>query len=278
MVDYSKHHEFKTYLSNLNIETPIKYFEIVNNDSYSTYYHYYLELDESFVEKLNKYDLYVSKIIIPVEDNYIQMICFQLIQNQGVTYGGEVMRANQSFIMSHLREKKLLTLITPNCKQGSNGWDLINEIGRNQEFYFNEMKKKNIITELNDINENYCNKINNLESKLEEQLNKNNELEKILKNFGSDQKDKMIIEILQSISFLREMNDDTIDKLKHENTELKVKLNKKDKLNKRLINILKIYKYHEFNNVEKYDYNEIKQKNKTLNSEFKRVAKLMKLC
>ena len=74
------------------------------------------------------------------------------------------------------------------------------------------------------------------------------------------------------------MNDDTIDKLKHENTELKVKLNKKDNLNKRMINILMLYKSNEFNIVEKYDYNEIKQKNKTLNSEFKRVAKLMKLC
>jgi hypothetical protein len=220
MVDYSKHHEFKTYLSNLNIETPIKYFEIVNNDRYSTYYQYYLELDESFVEKLNKYDLHVSKIIIPVEDNYIQMICFQLTQNQGVTYGGEVMRANQSFIMSHLREKKILTLITPNCKQGSNGWDLMNEISRNQEFYFNQMKKKSIIIELND----------------------------------------------------------EIEKLKYENNELKVKLNKKDNLNKRMINILMLYKSNEFNIVEKYNYNEIKQKNKALNSEFKRVAKLMKLC
>jgi DNA repair exonuclease SbcCD ATPase subunit len=54
-------------------------------------------------------------------------------------------------------------------------------------------------------------------------------------------------------------------------------INKKDKLNKRLVNVLTIYKYHEFNNVEKYDYNEIKQKNKALNTEFKRVAKLMKL-
>ncbi len=59
---------------------------------------------------------------------------------------------------------------------------------------------------------------------------------------------------------------------------LSKKLSKKDKLNKRLVNLLTIYKYHEFNNVEKYDYNEIKQKNKALNTEFKRVAKLMKLC
>ncbi len=59
---------------------------------------------------------------------------------------------------------------------------------------------------------------------------------------------------------------------------LKEELSKKDKLNKRLVKLLIIYKYHEFNIVEKYDYNEIKQKNKALNTEFKRVAKLMKLC
>lgn len=54
-------------------------------------------------------------------------------------------------------------------------------------------------------------------------------------------------------------------------------LSKKDKLNKRLVNLLTIYKYHELNNVQKYDYQEIKEKNKKLNQEFKRVAKLMKL-
>lgn len=219
MVDYSKHHEFKSYLTNLNIEEPIKYFEILTNDSHSCTYRYYLELDESFVEKLNQYELHVSKVIIPIGDNFIQMICFSLTQNQGVTYGGEVMRANQRFLISHLTEKNLLTLITPNCKQGSNGYDLINEICRNQDYYSNQMQKKNIIIELNDI----------------------------------------------------------IDKLKDENNKLKVKLNKKDILNKRMINILICYKSNEFNIVEKYDYNAIKQKNKALNTEFKRVAKLMKL-
>lgn len=101
---------------------------------------------------------------------------------------------------------------------------------------------------------------------------------KMLKINEIEHKDKMIIEILQHISFLREMNDVCINKLKHENNELKIKNNKIVKLNKRLVNLLTIYKYHEFNEVEKYDYNEIKQKNKALNSEFKRVAKLMKLC
>jgi DNA-binding ferritin-like protein (Dps family) len=56
---------------------------------------------------------------------------------------------------------------------------------------------------------------------------------------------------------------------------IKDELSKKDKLNKRLVNLLTIYKYHEFNNVEKYDYQEIKEKNKKLNQEFKRVYKLI---
>ena len=72
---------------------------------------------------------------------------------------------------------------------------------------------------------------------------------------------------------LRERNEEYEEEYKN----LEDRLNKKDKLNKRLINVLTIYKYHELNNVQKYDYNEIKQKNKKLNLEFKRVAKLMKL-
>ncbi len=122
--------------------------------------------------------------------------------------------------------------------------------------------------------------------------------------------DKILINALQTISFLREMNDDAIDilkmkltkkeelikkiqndhdKLKNKNNELEIdnkvlicrleqqniKLSKKDDLNKRLINILTIYKYHELNNVQKYNYNEIKQKNKQLNQEFKRIYKLI---
>jgi hypothetical protein len=67
------------------------------------------------------------------------------------------------------------------------------------------------------------------------------------------------------------------DIIKDELDIIKDKLFKKEKLNKRLINILTIYKYHELNNVQKYNYEEIKEKNKKLNSEFKRVAKLMKL-
>ncbi len=110
---------------------------------------------------------------------------------------------------------------------------------------------KNLMNNLQFISEKTCQicKVNKEESKLLEQINKNKELEKIFKNLGSCQKDKMIVEILQSISFLREMNDDAIDKLKDENKKLKDelynnkkiyidKLSKKDKLNKRLVNLL----------------------------------------
>lgn len=117
--------------------------------------------------------------------------------------------------------------------------------------------------------------------------------------------DNRLIEAMQTISFLREINDDAIDILKSklfkkdkqineltfkyekletdniylikECKKLNNELSKRDKLNKRLVNLLTIYKYHELNNVQKYDYQEIKEKNKKLNQEFKRVAKLMKL-
>ena len=79
-------------------------------------------------------------------------------------------------------------------------------------------------------------------------------------------------------------NIDLKDELLKENMNLKCKndklnndLSKKDKLNKRLTNLLTIYKYHELNNVQKYNYQDIKNRNKQLNQEFKRVAKLMKL-
>jgi len=107
---------------------------------------------------------------------------------------------------------------------------------------------------------------------------------KINPEFTSGHKDKMLIESLQSISFLRTMNDNAIDILKNELTKkdnlLKKSNNelfKTDRLNKRLVNLLTIYKYHELNNVQKYNYEDIKEKNKKLNSEFKRVAKLTKL-
>lgn len=80
----------------------------------------------------------------------------------------------------------------------------------------------------------------------------------------------------QKINLPIYINDD--NKLEKEFDILKNKYNNIHMLNQRLINTLKLYKYHEFNTIEKYDYEEIKQKNKKLNQEFKRIAKLMKLC
>ena len=282
---------FSEYLLKLNIQKNIRYFEciqIVNN--HLSVYNYYLELDDIIRNEIHTcFHILAGYMIIPLEETYISMVHLQIYQCSGPSYSsGLNLNRLHSTLINYLRGKQLLQEVIPNCNHGSSGVDLINEINRNQDFYNNEMKKKNIITELNDINVNYCNKINNLESKLLEQINKNKELEKIFKNLGSCQKDKMIVEILQSISFLREMNDDAIDILKNENNKLKDELennkkfyvnelSKKDKLNKRLVNLLTIYKYHELNNVQKYNYEEIKEKNKKLNSEFKRVAKLMKL-
>ena len=86
-----------------------------------------------------------------------------------------------------------------------------------------------------------------------------------------------IINYQSDIEKIKQEYDNKINELKTKNKELENELSKKDKLNKRLVNILPIYKYHELNDVQKYNYKEIKEKNKKLNSEFKRVAKLMKL-
>lgn len=94
---------------------------------------------------------------------------------------------------------------------------------------------------------------------LEIELNKKDcEMQNIIKELKSQYKQELM---------------EQADKLETINNELY----KKDKLNKRLVNILTIYKYHELNNVKKYNYEEIKEKNKKLNNEFKIVAKLMKL-
>ena len=81
----------------------------------------------------------------------------------------------------------------------------------------------------------------------------------------------------KDIEKIKQEYNNKINKLETKNNKLLNELSKKDKLNKRLVNILTIYKYHELNNVQKYNYEEIKEKNKKLNNEFKRVAKLMKL-
>ena len=93
--------------------------------------------------------------------------------------------------------------------------------------------------------------------------------------------DLQIINYQSDIEKIKQEYDNKINILENKNKELENKnkelSNDLDKLNKRLVNILTIYKYHELNNVQKYNYEEIKEKNKKLNSEFKRVAKLMKL-
>lgn len=304
MVDYLKYHEFKELLSKVEFNKNIRYFKITVGDRHSTWHHYYLELDESFKEFFEKHLGGYHKFIIPFEDKFIKMIHFQRYDPSGLCYGGEVIRAIQSWFISFLDQKKILQLITPNCNQGRGGYDLIREIGNNQEFYFNEMKKKNIITELNDITKNYCNKINILESKLR---NKNDKLKDLENKYNKIKQEHLSICIIntdlenenkryhEKVNNL-ECNNNTLkeeykrvckirndfesknDLIKDELEETKKQSSKKDKLNKRLVNLLTIYKYHEFNNVEKYDYNSIKEKNKKLNSEFKRVAKLMKLC
>lgn len=89
--------------------------------------------------------------------------------------------------------------------------------------------------------------------------------------------DIKIINYQTDIEKIEKEYNNKINKLETKNNKLLNELSKKDKLNKRLVNILTIYKYHELNNVQKYNYEEIKEKNKKLNNEFKRVAKLMKL-
>ncbi len=89
--------------------------------------------------------------------------------------------------------------------------------------------------------------------------------------------DVKIINYQTDIEKIKQEYNNKINKLETKNNKLLNDLSKKDKLNKRLVNILTIYKYYELNNVQKYNYEEIKEKNKKLNSEFKRVAKLMKL-
>lgn len=83
----------------------------------------------------------------------------------------------------------------------------------------------------------------------------------------------------EKLKFDNKLNakDNIITNFQNKIYKLEEELNKKDMLNKRLIDTLMLYRYKEFNNTTTYDYDEIKQKNKALNAEFKRVAKLMKL-
>lgn len=115
------------------------------------------------------------------------------------------------------------------------------------------------------------NELNNLSNK-DFKLNINLIKLTNLNNYGVK-----IINYQTDIEKIKQEYNNKINKLETKNNKLLNDLSKKDKLNKRLVNILTIYKYHELNNVQKYNYEEIKEKNKKLNSEFKRVVKLMKL-
>lgn len=111
--------------------------------------------------------------------------------------------------------------------------------------------------------------LNTIKSNLLNKENETNDLKKILESFK--------YKLSESNKKLDKVNCEFI-MLENINENINNKLEEHSKVNKRLVNLLTIYKYHEFNNVEKYNYNSIKEKNKKLNSEFKRVAKLMKLC
>lgn len=112
------------------------------------------------------------------------------------------------------------------------------------------------------------NELNNLSNK-DFKLNINLIKLTNLNNYG--------VKIINYQTDIEKIKQEYNNKLETKNNKLLNDLSKKDKLNKRLVNILTIYKYHELNNVQKYNYEEIKEKNKKLNSEFKRVVKLMKL-
>jgi hypothetical protein len=91
-------------------------------------------------------------------------------------------------------------------------------------------------------------------------------------------------ELLKDNKELYENNEGLYEENKEENNILlnkfemvNEKLNEKTILNKRLINILTTYRYNELHNIKIYNYEEIGQKNKKLNNEFLKIAKLMKL-
>ena len=178
-MDNSKHQSFKSYLSKLDIKNNIKFFELIMTDKYSTWVHYFMELDESIINELNKYEIDIQKIIVPITNSYLTMYYFDIYSECNPIFGIYTQKANQYYFINYLRQKNVLKIIKPNLNKGLDAYDLINQLVKNQDHYSNEMKKK-IITE-------------------------------------------------------------------------------------------------EFNNIQKYNYEEIKQKNKQLNQEFKRIAKLMKL-
>jgi hypothetical protein len=273
--------EFTEYLSKLNITKKSRYFQA----SYDNRNCHYIELDEHIIDEIiTCFRLCSSKMLIPLVDTYITTISFAIQSFSGFYQicGLNINRMN-NILLNYFNKKNLLQKIVPHCNHGCGELSLMQEISNNQEFYSNEMKKKNIITELNDITKNYCNKINNLESKLRKKYDKIKDLEnKLRKKYDKikdlENKNNNLKEEYQMVYKIRNELKSKNDNI-NETLEEQLSKNKKiEKVNKRLVNLIAIYKYHDFNEVEKYNYIEIKQKNKTLNNEFKRVAKLMKLC
>ena len=115
----------------------------------------------------------------------------------------------------------------------------------NQIDYNERIEKINKNKKLN--NNKYI--IEKLENKNNELKKENKELKTILNGFGTDQKDKMIIEILQSITFLREMNDVAIDKLKYENKKNKETIIEQEEIIKQLLENLEIKNKSIFQNL-----------------------------
>jgi hypothetical protein len=72
--------------------------------------------------------------------------------------------------------------------------------------------------------------------------------------------DLQIINYQSDIEKIKPEYDNKINELETKYKKLENELSKKDKLNKRLVNILTNYKYHELNNVQKYNYQDIKEK------------------
>ncbi len=230
-------------------------------------------------------------------------------------YNKELPNRNEDIIISLLQKISWLRESNDNSfdllKRKIN--DRENEIEKLTKIHNKDLiDNQKLINDLNNIsntNQTYTQKIKKLEHELEnktEELNKSfqdiniitSELrelkEKLVKK---DNLNKNLVNLLYVvpvhiyklsmfalykilpllISGVANLSEDIIA-MTDELRELKEKLVKKDNLNKRLVNLLTVYKYQEFNDVKKYDYLEIKQKNKALNTEFKRVAKLMKLC
>jgi hypothetical protein len=116
----------------------------------------------------------------------------------------------------------------------------------------------NIIQQLKCLNKDIKSKLEDLENKVNKRQNEINTLK-----FQNKEKDNIIINIKNSSMRLEIKLTNISEDLENKVNEC-ISLNKiienKDKLNKRLINTLMIYRYKEFNDDIKYDYNEIKQK------------------